>query len=161
MKKVIIILLILIIVSVGVIIYFRETAKKVNNESQDLTEIMNLVHNFGLALKDVSLLAPNAAEEIGEKYRDFLTPDLLSKWEASPSEALGRVTSSPWPERIEVNDIEKASDTEYLLKGSIIEMTSVEETQGGNAGKQEITINVQKINDKWLICSVLSDQQGS
>jgi hypothetical protein len=43
------------------------------------------------------------------------------------------------------------SDTEYEVKGNIIEMTSVELTQGGIAASRPATFIIRNIDGKWLI----------
>lgn len=157
MRKVIIIVLILILivaVAVAGFIYFKKMLGRVSDDSEDISKIVSAVNYFGDALKNVSLLSETAATDIEANYKDFLSPDLLNQWKENPSSALGRVTLSPLPDRIEINGIEKVSDAEYLIKGNIIEMINAEETQEGVAGKREVTINVQKINGKWLIAAV-------
>ena len=61
------------------------------------TEIRDLVENFGKRLQDVSLLSPDAAQEIQKQYSEFVTPALLEMWMNDVSEAPGRIVSSPWP----------------------------------------------------------------
>jgi hypothetical protein len=59
-----------------------------------------------------------------ENYSQFVSPALLAQWQSDPENAPGRVTSSPWPERIEIIDTEKLADSKYQVKGDIIEVTS-------------------------------------
>lgn len=61
------------------------------------------------------------------------------------------MSSSPWPERIDIVSVEKLSDSKYVVNGNIIKMTSVEMTQGGIAGSKPVTLNIKKVEDKWLI----------
>lgn len=61
------------------------------------------------------------------------------------------MSSSPWPERIDIVSIEKLSDFEYVVNGNIIKMTSVEMTQGGIAGSKPVTLDIKKLEDQWLI----------
>ncbi|MDD2495444.1 MAG: hypothetical protein PHE29_09645, partial [Tissierellia bacterium] len=71
-----------------------------------------------------------------------------------PRSAPGRVSSSPWPERIEITDFEKLSNEEYNVTGRIVELTSQEVTHGGIAAVRPIKLSVKKIGDKWLINSI-------
>ena len=107
----------------------------------DKTNVENLVKNFGDSLKMVSLLAPEdlVKDSLKESYGEFVSPTLIEKWQSDPANAPGRVTSSPWPERIDILSVNKLSESEYVVYGSIIEMTSVEMTQGGIAAKRPIT----------------------
>ena len=56
-----------------------------------------VVQEFGGRLKNVSLLAPDAAQQIEAQYGQFTAADLLAVWMADPLQAPGRLTSSPWP----------------------------------------------------------------
>jgi hypothetical protein len=47
--------------------------------------------------------------------------------------------------------MERVSDTEYAVRGEVIEMTSVEMTHGGVAAKRPVTLTAQKTGDRWLI----------
>lgn len=119
----------------------------VNQEVRDLTE------KFGNTLQKVSLQAPDdiVVKSIKENYGKFVTPELLEKWLNNPQEAPGRITSSPWPERIEINSITDLVDGSYKVKGDIIELTSTEKINGGIAGKYPVTMQVIKHNSRWLI----------
>jgi len=129
-------------------------------EQQDgvtnIESIKNLVESFGKKLQMVSILAPDdlIKESMKENYGDFVTPTLLEKWQKSPEDAPGRLTSSPWPDRIEISDVVQISETEYQVQGEIIEITSAEIENNGIAAKRQINLNVKKIGDKWLIDDV-------
>ncbi len=122
-------------------------------KTKNINEIENLVRNFGEKLQLVSLLAPKdmASKSIEENYSEFISYSLLEKWKSGPENAPGRITSSPWPDRIEIKDIKKVSEDKYQIKGEIIEVTSVEKATGGSAAKQAVTIFVVKNNDRWFI----------
>ena len=62
---------------------------------------------FGSRLKLVSLLAPEDVlrRDIEEHFVDLVTPELLNKWLDDPTAAPGRLTSSPWPECIAVDEV--------------------------------------------------------
>lgn len=124
-----------------------------NNQKNDETAVKKLVEDFGRQLQAVSLQAPQDILEksMQEQYGAFVSPNLLKIWLADPLNAPGRLTSSPWPERIEIKSIEKLSETQYKVQGEVIEMTSAEKEHGGSFGKYDITLVVEKINDRWLI----------
>lgn len=65
--------------------------------------------------------------------------------------AQGRLTSSPWPERIDILNIEKLSESAYKVQGEIIEVTGVEE---GIAAKRPIILTAEKTEGHWLITGV-------
>ncbi|MGI6453057.1 MAG: copper amine oxidase N-terminal domain-containing protein [Syntrophomonadaceae bacterium] len=135
---------------------------KANNIDSDPAAVSKLIEDFGKTLKNVSLLAPGdaAAESIKENYADYVSPALLAQWQSDPANAPGRVTSSPWPERIEIIDTEKLSDAKYQVKGEIIEVTSVEMANGGYAAKRPISLVVEKVDQNRLITAVKLDAYG-
>ncbi|MFA5098720.1 MAG: hypothetical protein WC461_00675 [Candidatus Paceibacterota bacterium] len=108
-----------------------------------------VVENFGYALKNVSLLSSTVAQDIKKNYKDFVAPDLLMQWEADPSKAPGRLTSSPWPDEIVIADIRQFGSGAYDVSGKIIDMTST-----GMSGSRAVEIGVVKFGDKWLITGI-------
>jgi hypothetical protein len=132
------------------------------NPDSDQAVVTKLVEDFGKRLKNVSLLAPGgaAAESIKENYADYVSPALLAQWQSDPENAPGRVISSPWPERIDIVETGKLSDSKYQVKGEIIEMTSVEMANGGYAAKRPVVLTVEKIDENWLITAVQLDANG-
>lgn len=135
------------------------TSSPENQTGSDAAAIAKLVEDFGRSMKNVSLLAPEdeAAKSIQETYGDFVSSALLAQWQKDPQNAPGRVSSSPWPEGINIIATEKLSDSKYQVKGEIIEMTSVEMTQGGYAAKRPVSLTAEKINSRWLITALKID----
>jgi hypothetical protein len=144
---------------------------------KDKTEIASLVENFGKALVKVDKIAPEEeiAKSVKAYYTPFLTPDLLSEWTSHPEKALGRMGSSPWPDRIEILSIEKIDEYTVRVKGNVVWVAS-----GGNGTlkvteKVPISLVVKKVIDpiyilrswfkfpsnpsrKWLIDNVWSNR---
>ena len=94
------------------------------------------VESFGLALREVSLLSPDAASRMAKFYAPYVDPGLLAAWEADPSHAPGRTTSSPYPARIEVISVAQQG-AGYVILGDIVEMTST-----GEAGRHPVIMQV-------------------
>ncbi|MEG6523304.1 hypothetical protein [Desulfotomaculum sp. 1211_IL3151] len=115
--------------------------------------VVSLVKDFGQRLQLVSLQASEdiLSESMQKNYVDLVSPGLLTEWQSDPQNAPGREVSSPWPDRIEILAMKKLSGEAYEIKGEIIEITSLEQTKGGFAGKQPINLVVKKIKDRWLI----------
>jgi len=82
---------------------------------------------------------------------------LILQWIKNPSEALGRLTSSPWPDHIGINNVKKITDNKYEVIGNIIEMTNVEVENGGYADKYGINLTVERIKGKWSIAEVIKE----
>lgn len=129
--------------------------KTQQTDELDKKEITSIVEDFGSKLQTVSLQAPEdtVKSSMQENYGDFVSQALLEKWIGDPLNAPGRMTSSPWPDRIEILNIEKLSEDEYEVKGEIIEVTSTE-NESDAAAKRPITLVVKKINNQWLIDDV-------
>ena len=157
MKKALVLTLVLLlsIFSVGCttaqIKLGAESQKHVQEtQNNDEDAVNRLVEDFGKKLQLVSLLAPEnvLGESMQENYGEFVSPTLLEQWLKDPVNAPGRLTSSPWPDRIEILGTEKISEGAYEVKGEIIEVAN------GNdeiVAKRPITLVVEKIDRKWLI----------
>jgi len=143
-------------------VIIRTKDKKTDNPDSDQAVVTKLVEDFGKRLKNVSLLAPEdaAAKSIKDNYADYVSSSLLAQWQNDPKNAPGRLTSSPWPERIDIILTEKLSDSQYQVKGEIIEMTSVEKANGGYAAKRPVVLVVEKADNNWLITEVKLDAYG-
>lgn len=130
----------------------------------DEETVKDVVTRFGSKLQNVSLLADkkDVKKAMEENYKEFVTEDLLDKWMEEPGGAPGRLTSSPWPDRIEISGIKKLKDDSYQVKGEIIEITSEEKDKNEAASKRSISLILKKVNDRWLIDDVtLGSYQNS
>jgi hypothetical protein len=123
-------------------------------DQADVTAVSSLVQDFGYVLKKVSLISDSAEYDIEDNYGDLVSKELITEWKSDPLKAPGRLTSGPWPERIEISIIENLTPYSYLVKGDIIEITSVEKETGGKAGQRPIEIIVEKNGNSWLIVAV-------
>lgn len=128
----------------------------VTTDEDDKKAVTALVEGFGQKLKDVSLLASaeDLKKSMNENYGSYVSSDLIEKFLSDPLNAPGRLTSSPWPDRIEISSADKTSDGVYKVEGVIIEVTSAEQGTSNAADKRAITLEVKKTDGKWLITSV-------
>ncbi|HVU75762.1 MAG TPA: hypothetical protein VHD38_02930 [Candidatus Paceibacterota bacterium] len=94
------------------------------------------VESFGQELKQVSLMAPDAASQIADRYAPYTDPSLLDAWKSDPAHAPGRLTSSPYPDRIEIQSV-ASQGAGYVVTGEVVEMTST-----GEAGRDPVVIQV-------------------
>lgn len=127
--------------------------KQAPTAQDDEKAVRALVIEFGTKLKDVSLLGPTASEDIQNVYRPYATTALITRWQNDLSQAPGRTTSSPWPDRIEIGSVAKAAD-KYRVEGVIIEVTN----EGGginenptDAVRRPVSITVSREGDAWKI----------
>lgn len=114
---------------------------------------MSTVISFGSKLKNVPLLASKdiLRKTMKENYGSFVIDLLIEKWVNDPQNAPGRLTSSPWPDRIEIQSAIKLSKDTYEVKGEIIEITSMEKISGGISAKRSIALFLKKLNGNWMI----------
>ena len=110
-----------------------------------------VVQEFGGRLKNVSLLAPDAAQQIEAQYGQFTAADLLAVWMADPLQAPGRLTSSPWPDRIEIEAINLNDAGSYLVIGRVIEIASAEVGTDNTVASYAVSLTLAKSEDRWLI----------
>jgi hypothetical protein len=141
---------------------FVNGQKSMIKDENEQEEVVRLVEDFGRKLKSVSLLAPQETvnKSVQENYGDFIAPALLAEWQKDLQKVPGRLLSSPWPERIEILSVNELAESGYLVKGEIIEMTSVEMVNGGAAARRPITLEVEKLKNRWLITAVQMDRWG-
>jgi hypothetical protein len=119
--------------------------------STEADAVAAVVQNFGSRLKNVSLLAPDAAQQIQTQYAEFVTPELLAAWMADPMQAPGRLTSSPWPDRIEIDAIHSIGPTLYQLVARVIEITSAEVGTDKIVASYSVSLTVRQTGGQWLI----------
>lgn len=129
-----------------------------NEDVDEVETIENIVKGFGENLKMVSLLAPEdiLRESMEEYYGDFISKSLLEKWIEEPTKALGRFTSSPWPDGIDILNIEKVSEDEYKVEGEVVEVTNEGREEVEDLLKYSVTLIVKFDNNSWLIDEVIT-----
>ena len=128
------------------------------SQTDEETEVRNVVESFGKRIQNVSLLSPTAAQEMKQQYLGFVAPALLGTWMKDVSKAPGRKVSSPWPDRIEIASLAKDGSDRYLVTGSAIEISSVEVVNGGEAVRIPVRIVVERANGRWLITDYAEGQ---
>ncbi|HEX5774338.1 MAG TPA: hypothetical protein VFY28_00030 [Candidatus Paceibacterota bacterium] len=116
------------------------------NPATEEALVRTQVEGFGRAQKSVSLLSPTVANDIGEAYGAYVSSPLLAQWKREPDRAPGRLTSSPWPERIDIVQVERALPAGYLVQGELMLMTS-----SGSAGSVPVTLSLEKEQGVWRI----------
>ncbi len=135
------------------------TGESADTGTDDIDKVKTIVESFGKVLANVSLLSPPdiLENDMRNYFGPFLSEELISKWIKDPEGALGRLTSSPWPDHIEITDVKKITSDKYEVLGAVVEITSVEAEQGGYADKFGIYLVVERINGKWLITEFMKD----
>lgn len=125
-------------------------------EREQADDVRTVVEGFGKELQRVSLLASDARQQIATHYSLYVAPALVMMWQNDPLQAPGRLTSSPWPDRIEISRITRMDDTHYTVEGMIIEASS------GGGGTDEapveslhrpVSLTVER-TDRWRITAL-------
>jgi len=137
----------------------NELSSEVNvskDNNQDEQDVLILIEVFGEQLKKVSLSAPKdvISTSIEENYSDYVTSELLQKWQDNPQSAPGRTVSSPWPEGIDILRMEMENKHQYTVYGNIVEVTGDEFKKGEIAAKRAVEMVIKKVNDDWFISSM-------
>jgi hypothetical protein len=121
-----------------------------------------LVTEFGTKLQMVPLLAETPVRKVAmeQYYGPYVAPELIAQWIPEGAEgALGRYTSSPWPERIEIVEV-RPTGKNFVVEGNVIEVTSSQGSGQGSieagAGKAAaavypVTLAVEKRDGVWKI----------
>lgn len=124
----------------------------------DSIAVRNLVIDFGARMKQVSLLGPDSARarSLRTQFGDMVGPSLLAEWAREPRRAPGRLTSSPWPERIEITALSRKSRRAFFVDGEVVLRTSADAT--GDAGRIPVRLILWKAGPRWRI---MDYDQGS
>lgn len=126
--------------------------------TDDATPPEEVVREFGSRMKNVSLLAPAAdvARAMDREYGAYVAEETLTRWKEDPASAPGRLTSSPWPERIDIST-STPTDTGYRVEGVVVEVTSDVMESGGDARGYPVTVFLEREDDGWKIVDVVRD----
>ena len=128
MSKKVLIGIIVAVIVVGLVITGVTLGNKKSTAITDAekSQITTLVEDFGKELASVSILSPEEVivQSIQQNYSPYLTANLLMKWTFDPFQAMGRFVSSPWPDRIEIDSMERIDDNTVKVKGYVIWVVS-------------------------------------
>lgn len=138
------------IIVVGFIsLYFGPAAQSARTDDRATA----LITEFGTKLKNVPLLGDDASvtKAIEENYAPYVTPDVLNDWKTNHAHAPGRLTSSPWPERLTVAAM-VPQGSGRIINGEVILVTS-EEKAGESADTVPYVALVVQIDGEWKIAA--------
>jgi hypothetical protein len=115
-----------------------------------------VAERFGKQMQKISVLAPPGAvrDELPKTYGGVLSPELLKDWQAHPDRVIGREGSSPWPDRIEVKQVDCATDSACRVGGDVDYITSNEVEHGGVFMRRAITLELADTAHGWRITAV-------
>jgi hypothetical protein len=147
-KKLWILVGLVIIVIVGIVLYFlRPQLLPVALQPVDPTkEVRATVVDFGAHLKDINATSKGATTTIATTFAPYVAPELLSVWSDEPSLAPVSYGNLPWPQRIEIQSVEKQKDGSYWVTAFVIEQDKT-----GDYLNKKVTVVLEKVNGKWMI----------
>ena len=118
--------------------------------------VRSVVEHFGKQMQEISVLAPPDAVRgaLPRAYGGLLSPELLKSWQAHPDQIIGREGSSPWPDRIEIKQIDCATNSACHVTGDIDYITSNEVAHGGVFMRRAITLELAGTAHGWRIAAV-------
>jgi hypothetical protein len=121
-KRYVIVLITLVVASGAAYWYYGY--HKSHTSFADPAQVRIVVAGLGDQLQKMPLIAPAdlISQGMDLYYGMYVHPDLLAKWKADPLNAPGRLTSSPWPDRIDVTTVTKNKDGTYTVDANIIEI---------------------------------------
>lgn len=110
-----------------------------------------VVLEFGTKLNTVSLMAPaeQVITAIRQNYGPYISEGLMTGFTQNPMLAPGRMTSSPWPDRIEIRAVELQEDGAYDVQGMVIEVTSADPEK--TASSYPIALKLRLQDSRWVI----------
>jgi hypothetical protein len=145
--------LIVVAVALGMLAY-------TSNDDGDTGTVSNaedaavriVVSEFGARLKNVSLAAPTAERHsaMEANYRAYVAPELLAQWSQEGAVALGRYSSSPWPENIDIVEV-RSTDGSYVVQGNVIEFANGTDGDSQVAAVYPVTLTLEKREGQWMI----------
>ncbi|HEX6308494.1 MAG TPA: hypothetical protein VFZ69_09925 [Longimicrobiales bacterium] len=106
----------------------RDDGARDDEAACDEDAVRALVSRFGAQLRRVSLLAPDSVleRELRASYGSLVEPHLIEAWLSDPARAPGRQVSSPWPQRIEIREIEGGAAGVCVVDGEIVYVASAD-----------------------------------
>lgn len=131
----------------------EEVAGPVDVEALEALEVRELVEGFGRRHALVSLVADKEIRDkaISGHFSYYASSELVKKWQKDPENAPGRLTSSPWPDRIEIDSLVKNEDGTYAVTGRLIEVTSDTKVKDGISAEYPVTLKLSNASGKWII----------
>jgi hypothetical protein len=122
------------------------------SSTSDVAQVRITVAGLGDKLQQVPLIAPSnvVAFAMDKYYSLYVNPDLLTAWKKDPTKAPGRLTSSPWPDRIDITGTTKNKDGTYTVNGSVIEVAKTADGQAP-ANNYPVRFVLTKGPDGWQI----------
>lgn len=148
-----IIVVVVLALAITMIVNPIDSNKKLAEEKAQIAEMVTL---FGSKLALVSLTNPKAVilQEMQTHYSDFVSSQLIEQWAEEPDQAPGRLTSSPWPDRIETINVEWIQDGSFAVNGTIVEVIAEAIDNNITAATRSIQLRVEKIDGHWYITQV-------
>jgi hypothetical protein len=123
--------------------------------TEEDAEVRAFVMEFGAKLQMVSVLAPEAELKaaLESYYGPYVSPSLLRDLASAGPDAIGRQTSSPYPERIEIAEVRKTAPRSYVVEGTVVEIAGTASSTEV-VGTYSVTLTLERREGKLLIIKI-------
>lgn len=127
---------------------------------QDAMDVRATVEGFGKKLALLSLLAPKDTVDkaLSGHYGYYVSDELITKWQKDPKNAPGRLTSSPWPDRIEIDTVVKNDDGSFKVEGRVVEIST--DSEGEAVAEYPVVMKLEKDTERWMITELDKGDYG-
>ncbi len=88
---------------------------------------------------------------LDSNLKQLITDRLYQVIKNDPSTVPGKPVSGPYPDRIQIDSLQKIDDTSYTVKGNMNMVTS----DASSASVKGITLTVKSVNGTWLVDDVV------
>ncbi|RJQ34248.1 hypothetical protein C4568_02780 [Candidatus Parcubacteria bacterium] len=113
--------------------------------------VRQVVMDFGRQLQQVSLLASTDDRKaaMDAAYAQYVAPELLAEWYPEGADALGRYTSSPWPDSIDIVEVRQTGPN-FVVEGNVLEVAQSDEGVVP-AAVYPVTLSLEERDGTWMI----------
>lgn len=126
---------------------FAGTVSSLTPDQQQITATLTA---FVAQEQEVDIATPDASTTIAEDYGSYVTPKLLSEWEANPRSAPGRTAQSPWADHVIIHSIVPTSDG-FTAYATLVFENAQTAARGGFDSEDPLLVTFSVHDRQWVI----------
>lgn len=125
-------------------------------QSQDQTQIQNVVKEFGRNIHSVPLYVPREelVHAIKEHYAPFVSQTLLEAWESNPERAPGRTSTSSVSSEINILGIDPSDGGSFEVQAVVVEQIRSGDGTSIVPAQYLIGLKLRNQDGQWTITGV-------